>query len=226
MKIFFLTNFSVSLPAVEFVNANHNRERSSTMKQLLLGSIVGAIILFVWSFLAWVILPMHTSTMHPIPNEDAVRAFLKSQLPLPNSAVYTFPHNPEDKNDQAAMNVAMEKWRQGPLGMIFFDPQGADPMMPSQMVVGFIIDLVSCFLAAWFLTRSTAMTGSYINRVAFFGMLGIFVSVYNHLIAWNWMGFPADFTRGLILDTILSWVLVGLGMAAIIKAPRQTVEAK
>ena len=188
------------------------------MKKIVIGGLIGGVILFVWSFLAWVILPLHTPTLHKIANEDAVVSAL--QPALPDKAVYIFPHNPGMSADQAAQNAWMEKTRRGPAGLIIYNPAGSDPMMTSQMVIGFIIDILAALLVAWLLTRSTALASSYFGRVAFCGMFAIFAMLFDYLTMWNWMGYPGDFTIALIVDGLIAWLLAGLGIAAVVKAPR------
>jgi hypothetical protein len=189
------------------------------MKKTIFASLAGGLILFVWSFLAWVVLPLHQSSIKTIPNEDAVMSML--QQSLTTKSVYIFPANPGMKADPAVMAAWEQKMKQGPTGMLMYNPAGEDPMMPNQMIFGFILDVFAAMLAAWFLSRSTAVASSYFARVAYCGMLGIFVSVFTHLMNWNWMGTPADFTTGLIVDSIISWILAGLAIAAIIKSPAQ-----
>jgi hypothetical protein len=188
------------------------------MKKTLLGGIVGGIILFVWSFMAWVILPLHTSTMREIPNEDAVVAALKATLPT--RGVYMLRHNPGMSADKAAQDAWLQKVAQGPNGMIIYDPAGAEPMMAGQMVGGLLIDILSALIVAWLLTRSTALSASYISRVMFCGMFAIFATAFDYLTMWNWMGYPGDFTTGLIVDALIAWLLAGLGIAAIVKTPK------
>ncbi len=185
------------------------------MKKMLLGALVGGIILFIWSFAAWVFLPLHTPHLHGIPNEDAVISSLKSSLD--KEAVYIFPHNPGMGADSASMDSWTKKMKRGPAGLIIYTPSGSDPVMPGQMVVGFILDILSAAIVSWFLLRSTALSSSYVARVMYCGMFGIFVSFFTHLMNMNWMGFPLDFTTGLIIDGIVGWILAGLGIAAFVK---------
>ena len=91
------------------------------------------------------------------------------------------------------------------------------PMMPAQMVVGCIISLLSALLASWLLSRSTAVASSFISRVAFCGTLGIFLSVGTHLLNWNWMGYPLDYTTAMVADAVLGWLLAGVGIASVVK---------
>lgn len=187
------------------------------MKKTLLGGFVGGVILFVWSFLAWVVLPIHSPALREIPNEDAFVSVIKPALP--GKGVYQLPHNPGMSADKAAQDAWMEKTKRGPGGLIIYDPAGSDPMMTGQMIVGLLIDILSALIVAWLLTRSTAMTSSYMSRVMFCGMFAIFATAFDYLTMWNWMGYPADFTTGLIVDALIAWLLAGLGIAAIVKSP-------
>jgi len=187
------------------------------MKKAILAGIVGGIILWVWGFLAWAVLPLHKPSMRNISNEDAVIEVLRTNINV--KGVYIFPGMPLDDN-QASMDTYTQKYMRGPTGMIIYDPQGSDPMMLSQFINGLIILMISAFLAAWFLSRSTAAASSYMARVLFCGMLGIFISFFSHLSAWNWMGFPLDYTTAMMIDAIIGWLLAGLGIAAIVKVPK------
>jgi hypothetical protein len=189
------------------------------MKHTLIGGLVGGIIVFVWSFLAWVILPLHEPHMKGVANEEALVSAFQSSLK--EKAVYVVPKNPGMQADQVSMDAFAAKMKRGPTAMIIYDPAGSDLMMPRQMVVGVILDIIAACIVAWFLARSTAMSAAYIARVAYCGMFGIFVAFFTHLSYWNWMGYPGDFTSGLIVDGILSWLLAGLGIAAVVKAPKQ-----
>jgi hypothetical protein len=192
--------------------------RGPVMKKTLLGGLVGGVILFVWSFLAWTVLPLHTSSLREIPNEEAVVSALKPALP--SRGVYMLRHNPGMGAEKAAQDAWIEKIKQGPTGLIFYDPNGSDPMMVGQMVTGLIIDILSALVVAWLLTRSTALSASYLSRVMFCGIFAIFVTTFDYLSMWNWMGYPGDFTTGLVVDALIAWLLAGLGIAAIVKAPK------
>lgn len=191
------------------------------MKKTILGAVVGGFILFMWSVLAWVILPFNQQSIHKIPNEDFVITAL--QFNLPDKGLYLFPKRPGMSGDQASMDTWEQKTKRGPIGIIIYNPMGADPMMPSQMVVGLILDILTALVITWFLLRSTAAASSYIARVSYCGMFGIFVSAFTHLMNWNWMGYPADFTFTLIIDGIVGCLLAGLGIAAIVKPPTSKI---
>lgn len=188
------------------------------MKKNLIAGVVGGIILWVWGFFAWVVLPLHSSTIQPIPNEDIVLESLRSNLS--ETSVYLFPNEPANPSDETAMNMWQEKYRRGPTGMIVYNPSGRDPMMTREMITGLIIFMISAFIAAWFLSRSTAVNAPYFSRVVFCGVFGVLMSIYGHLSAWNWMGFPFNYTTAQMADAIIGWLLAGVGIAAIVKPPK------
>lgn len=199
------------------------------MKNILVGGIVGGIILYVWGFLAWTVLPLHNDSMRGVENEDRVAETLTTTIGA--QGIYLLPHMPEPSDDLSAeeLQIAAEdfekKHRQGPLVMIIYNPHGADPMMLSQKITGFILSVLSAMMVVWLLSRSTAMTASFIGRVSYCGVIGILISSCSHLMMWNWMGFPLDYTTAMVADTIISWLLAGAGIAAVVKVPASMREA-
>ena len=161
------------------------------MRNLIAG-LVGGVILFVWGFLSWVVLPIHTSSLKNIQNEDAVIATLQQSIDA--KGMYTFPGMSHGNGAPTpeAEKAWTEKYQRGPVGMIMYDPQGSNPMMPMQMVVGFLLNVLSATVVAWFLSRSTAVASSYISRVAYCGMFGIFLALASYMLSWNWFNEPND----------------------------------
>lgn len=184
------------------------------MKQIIIAGVVGGIILFIWGFFANVILPLHRSSLYNIPNEGAVIELMRSTMSTPG--VYIFPGMPKDKQ-QSSMDAYTQQYQQGPIGLIVYRPSGADPTMGSQMIPGMIIFIISSLFAAWFLSRSTAVASSYFTRVIYCGMLGVFVSFFVYISSWNWFFYPLDYTTANVADSIIGWLLAGLGIGAIVK---------
>lgn len=194
------------------------------MKQILFGGIAGAVVLFIWGALAWTVLPLHRGSLHALPNEDVVIEILRATAD--RHAVYIIPARPQESPEMSAeqrdalMQEFQRKYERGPIGLLVYNPRGASLTMAGQFVGGFIINFIAAFLAAWFLSRSTAAASSYVARVAFCGMLGVFVSVATHLPNWNWLGFPLDYTTASVADAVIGWLLAGLAIAAIVKVPK------
>jgi hypothetical protein len=199
------------------------------MKKLLLASFAGGFVLFVWGFLAWAVLPLHDASFRLLPNEDAIVNSLQSGIA--SGGLYYFPGMPPETpqtsgaEKEATMKAWTEKHTRGPIGMIVFHPRGTDPMMAGQFVSGFVIFVIAAFIASWFLSRSTAAASPYMARVIYCGMLGVFVSFVSHISAMNWLYFPMDHTTAMVADTIIGWLLAGLAIGAIVKAPKAETES-
>jgi hypothetical protein len=193
------------------------------MKKLLLASLAGGVVLFVWGFLAWAVLPLHDASFQPLPNEDMVVTTLQGNIT--ESGLYYFPGMPEETPDmsEAQRTANMDTWTSkhtlGPIGMIVFHPTGTDPMAAGTFIRGFVIFLIAAFIASWFLARSTAAASSYIARVLYCGMLGVFVSFVSYISNMNWLYMPMDHTTAMVADTIIGWLLAGLAIGAIVKVP-------
>lgn len=189
------------------------------MKKIVMAGVAGGVIMFIWAMLYWAVLGIGSSSMQNTLDENAVASALKANLG--SRGVYVLPSMPASQN-QADMDAHMKKYEAGPIAMIIYNPSGADPMMTGQLIGGLILNILTCMVAAWFLSRSTASTSSYFSRVAFCGMFGILVSLASHLLNWNWMGYPMDYISKWIVDCVIGFILAGLGIAAIVKPPANT----
>ena len=93
--------------------------------------------------------------------------------------------------------------------------------MVSNIIIGLLIAFLAAFIATWAYQRSTAITGTFIQRLSFFGMLGMFLAVAAYFNNWNWMGYPLGYTTSMALDTIIAWLLAGLGIMLVVKSPKK-----
>ncbi len=140
-------------------------------------------------------------------------------LRFSESGFYFFPglpggmHEKQTPEQQAAY---LEKYKQGPTGILIYNLGGEGLQYGKLLLIQFLIGLIAAFIVAWVLAM-TAGTTTYLTRVMIALTLGIFAGVFVDLPYWNWYGFPANYVIGHILGGALSWVIAGLGMAAIVK---------
>jgi hypothetical protein len=160
------------------------------MSKIITAGLVGGIILWVWGFIAWVVLPLHQTTLRPIPQEAEVVNSLRGSLP--EAGAYQFPAMPreDERVAQEAQDAAMDR---------------------------LIIFILAAGIVAWFLSRSTAAAEGFISRVVYCGMIGVLIAIGTHLSSWNWMGLPGDWTTAQMIDSVVGWLLAGAGIASIIK---------
>lgn len=190
------------------------------MKRIVLGALAGGAVLFVWGALAWTVLPLHTPTIKDIPNEDELRAVVRKNVTQPG--FYTLPgwghtEGASKEQQKAAEEAAMQKYREGPRGVMVLLPTGGDPMMAMTFVKGFALNVVASFVAAWLLSKAAGSLKSYGARVQFVTVTGLFAGIAVHMMYWNWMDFPTNYTVACLADITIGWLLVGLVLAAIVK---------
>ena len=77
-------------------------------KQLVLGSVLGAIVLFVWSAIAWMLIPWPGEPLRTFTNEDAVAQAIKANAP--RSGNYLLPN--ESKRTVGMTNEQYQKVEQ------------------------------------------------------------------------------------------------------------------
>jgi hypothetical protein len=177
------------------------------MKKTVLLSLVAGLVLFVWGFISWALLPWHMLVANKFTNEAAVSQVLKENSP--RAGVYYLPYSEKDHGPNqvgAFANVL---------------PQGAEMNMGKQMAVGLITQIVSAFLVLCLL----GMTGglSCWGKVGFISLTGLTIGFVSHAPYWNWFGFPAPYIGVTIVDTLIGWTLAGLAVA---KFATSKVEAK
>ncbi len=185
------------------------------MKKILLAGVVGGALMFIWSAAAWMVLPLHTSTIRAIANEDSVITAMKTGMN--SKSVYMFPARPVS-GDQAAIDAWTKKCGQGPIGTVIYSPAGYSGAMLPEMGIGLLNCILTAMLAAWFLSRSTASKSGYFARVMYCGTLGLFICLAVHTVNWNWMKYPVDYTTGWVADTLIGWVIGGIGISACVKS--------
>ncbi len=187
------------------------------IKQLALGTILGAIVLFVWSALAWMIVPWPGEPLRHFTSEDAVVAAIKANVP--RSGNYLIPNEPQrlpgmtEEQYQKATKDAEDRMNNGP--MVFAAVRLEPVSMAKAMIVGFLTNVVAVFLACVLLLQTDRL--SYRGRVLFVAGLGLLVFLAGHLDEWNWWGFSNAYTMMQLGALVIGWILTGLVIAKFVR---------
>ena len=167
------------------------------MKRTVLLSVVAGIVLFVWGFISWAVLPWHNMIANKFTNEAAISQALKDNSP--QRGVYYLPYSEEDHGPNqvgAFVNVL---------------PQGTEMNMGRQMAVGLVTQILSALLVLGLLSMTKGLT--YSGKVGFFALVGLTIGFVSHAPYWNWFGFPTPYITVTILDISIGWTLAGLAIA-------------
>lgn len=167
------------------------------MKKNILLSLVAGVMLFVWGFISWAVLPWHMMVANKFTDEAAVSQALKANAP--QAGVYYLPFSEKDHGPNQA----------GAFANVL--PQGTEMNMGRQMAIGLITQIVSAFLVLSLMSMTTSL--SYWSKVGFFALAGLTIGFVSHAPYWNWFGFPASYVSITILDILIGWTLAGLTVA-------------
>jgi len=167
------------------------------MKKNILAVALGGVVLFLWGFFSWAVMPWHYTVANEFSSEQAVAQVLKENAP--NAGVYYLPFAEQGKKageTSAFVNVL---------------PNGPEMNMGKQMGKALLGQMLAAFLVL-LLLRSTSGLG-YIQRVGFVALVGLTVGFVSHFPYWNWFGFSSAYVLVTIVDSLIAWTLAGLVLA-------------
>lgn len=173
------------------------REKKKSVAAVALGGII----IFLWGWVSWTVLPWHQSVANEFADEAAVAEAIAENAS--KSGVYYLPFRQEDhkKGEAAAFVNAL--------------PSGYDVKMSSLMVSQLIGNWIAALILFWLLSRTTGL--DYWDRVGFITVIGVAVGFVSHYPYWNWFGFPAAYVAVVILDIAIAMFLAGLLMAKLVR---------
>jgi hypothetical protein len=176
------------------------------MKTILIGSLVGAIILFGWQAFSWTASGIHDDAFRYIPNQDEVLQTLSSQIP--GGGQYMVPMAKPGLSDEEK-----QKYNESMMGktyavITYVPAYNADMALP--MLRGFLISFVCVLLVCLVLRR---FDPAYVNFLSVFTSVLTF-GVVSFLFIWynqhNWFRTPWHFLWGEMIDNLVSWGLCGV----------------
>jgi hypothetical protein len=176
-------------------------------RKVLLGGIAGGVALFVWSVVAWTLLPLHKSSIRRLPAEDRVVAALVEART--EGGLYVVPGLPDSSGkseDEKA--AAQQEWEdragRGPVATLAYHPGGRPPnRMFRPMVRGLGLAVAAAIFSAFSLSR--ARIANHFGRVAFVLGMGFFAWVLGPAMQWNWFA------------ALAGWAIVGVVQAGIVR---------
>jgi hypothetical protein len=189
-------------------------------KSLILGTILGGLMAFVWSSISWEVLGWHEKTMIGFQNQDEVSAVIASHTS--QDGTYILPSVPQtagmtSEQKKSAMAAVMQKMQAGPI-MVAAVRRGGFGSYGRGLIVQLLSLMAAAFLLTWLLLQTSGL--SYARRVAFLAVAGLAASVIVDLPNWNWWGFSGAYTAVNLADATLTWLVAGLVIAKVAKPAR------
>jgi hypothetical protein len=174
------------------------------VKNLIIGSFVAAIAMFVWGFVFWVPSGIPQGALRSAPDVPAAQAALASAFP--ESGAYFVPDDSLPPEEFAALHEA------GPLAFVHYRAEGAPPMDPGVLVSGFLHNWLTCLLLGWLLMQTRA--GTFVSRVAFLTVAGVAASLFIDYGAVIWFYADRSFQLVNMFSNVGSWLIAGIVLAS------------
>jgi hypothetical protein len=172
-----------------------------SLTALWLPILLSAVIVFVASSIMHMLLPYHRSDYRKLPEEDKLLAALRAAGLA--RGLYIFPFGTHKDTKSPAM---LEKYKQGPVGMITVFP-GGPPAMPKFLGLWFAYCLIIGFVVA-FLAASTVRFGAPYRAVFHVVGLAAFLAYGVGLLSNGiWKGQPWSVVFKEVIDGLVYAVL-------------------
>jgi hypothetical protein len=164
---------------------------------LWLPILLAAVIVFLASSILHMVLPYHRSDYQRLPDEDKLTAALRAAGLT--RGLYIFPYCTHKEMKSPAM---IEKYKQGPVGMLTVFPSGP-PAMPKFLAMWFAYCLVIGLFVAC-LTGSTVAPGApYLAVFRVAGTAAFLGYGVGQLVNSIWAGQPWSVTIKHVIDGLL-----------------------
>jgi len=168
--------------------------------KILLTSILGGIVMFIWTSIAHMTLPLGEAGIREIPNESAVLSAMQTNIGE-QTGLYIFPGpgvgkntTREEKNE--AMKHMAEKMAADPSGILMYHTPGRPFAIGKWLVIEFGTELLEAILVVFLLAQTRIV--SFVGRVGFVLIVGILAAITTNVSYWNWYGFPGSYTASYI----------------------------
>jgi len=180
--------------------------------KILLAGILGGIVMFIWTSIAHMFLPLGEAGISEIPNESAVLSAMQSSIGE-RTGLYIFPGPGVGKNatrqeKHEAMKHMGEKMATNPSGILMYHAPGRPMAFGKLLGIEFGTELLEAILVVFLLAQTSI--ASFAGRVGFVLVAGILASIATNVSYWNWYGFPCVYTASYMLIQVIGFFLVGI----------------
>jgi len=187
--------------------------------KILLAGILGGIVMFIWTSIAHMALPLGEAGIREIPNESAALSTMQSNIGE-NTGLYIFPglgvsKDASRQEKSEAMKHMSEKMAANPSGILMYHAPGRPFALGKSLGIEFGTELLESILVVFLL--AWASIGSVAGRVGFVLVAGILSAIATNVSYWNWYGFPGVYTASYILIEIVGFVLVGVAAGLVLR---------
>ena len=180
--------------------------------KILLAGILGGVVMFIWTSIAHMALPLGEAGLREIPNESAVLGAMQNNIGE-QTGLYIFPGPGVGKNatrqeKNEAMKHMGEKMATNPSGILMYHAPGRPFTFGKWLGIEFGTELLEAILVVFLLAQTSI--ASFAGRAGFVLVAGILAAIATNVSYWNWYGFPCVYTAGYMFIQIIGFLCVGI----------------
>ncbi len=176
--------------------------------RLVLAALLGGVVMFAWGAFIHMATPLAHSAIKSLPAETTLLPQLKQAITA--RGFYFFPGMDFKDTSEAAQKAWTDRNRAGPRGILIYDPEGGEPMSPTQLGTEFASGVLAALLLAIVLAQVPA---GWFVRGLLAAVLGAFAWASVDVSYWNWYGFPDAFALAGLIEQAGGWLLGGIAIA-------------
>ena len=186
--------------------------------KILLAGILGGTVMFIWTSIAHMFLPLGEAGISEIPNESGVLSAMQSNIGE-QTGLYIFPglgvgKNASRQEKNEAMKRMGEKMAANPSGILMYHAPGRPSTFGKWLGIEFGTELLEAILVV-FLLAQTAIN-SFFGRIGFVFVAGILAAIATNVSYWNWYGFPCVYTASYMSIQVIGFLCVGIVAALVL----------
>ena len=187
--------------------------------KILLAGILGGVVMFIWTSIAHMALPLGEAGLREIPNESAVLGAMQNNIGE-QTGLYIFPGPGVGKNatrqeKNEAMKHMGEKMATNPSGILMYHAPGRPFTFGKWLGIEFGTELLEAILVVFLLAQTRI--ANFAGRVGFVLAAGILAAIATNVSYWNWYGFPCVYTTGYMFIQIVGFLCVGVVAALVLR---------
>jgi hypothetical protein len=168
-----------------------------SLSALWLPIVLSAVIVFVASSIMHTLLTYHRGDYRQLPDEDKLLAAMRAAGP--KRGFYTFPFSTHKEMKSPA---TIEKFKQGPVGMLTVFPSGP-PAMPKFLGMWIAYCLIIGFFVAYLTGRTVAPGANYLAVFRVAGTAAFLAYGVGQLSNGIWKGQPWGMTLKEVIDGLV-----------------------
>jgi hypothetical protein len=169
----------------------------TVLATLWLPTLLSAVIVFVASSIMHTLLPYHRGDYQKLPDEDKVLPVLRGAGLKRGLYIFPFATHKEMKSP-----AVIEKYKQGPVGMMTIAPNGP-PVMPKFLGLWFGYCLLVSFFVAYLAAHTIAPGAYYLRVFRVVGTTAFLAYGLGHLSDGIWKNQTFSFTIKEVIDGLV-----------------------